>query len=114
MDEDLACSACEDVVDRIYAGILNVTSEQKEQPLKVRREIATSILSGVCSKTLGVTVEGKSGSRKFKYPVRKDKNATEDDEVAEIEDEDVSLESTPSDDLLSRHVFILSERRDGN
>ena len=111
MDEDLACSACEDVVDRIYAGILNVTSEQKEQPLKVRREIATSILSGVCSRTLGVTVEGKSGSRKFKYPaLRKDKNITEDDEVVEIEDENVSLESTPSDDLLFKAcVYIVGK-----
>ena len=108
MDEDLACSACEDVVDRIYAGILNVTSEEKEQPLKIRREIATSILSGVCSKTLGVTVEGKSGSRKFNYPVSKSKNTTENDE--EESEDDVSLESTQSDDLLFKAcVYIVGK-----
>ena len=102
MDEDLACSACEDIVDRIYAGILNVTSEQKDQPLKVRREIATSILTGVCYKTLGVTVQGKSGSRYFKYP--KDKNLTAEGDVVE----DAILEKTPSDDLLFKAcVYIL-------
>jgi len=122
MDEDIACAACEIVVDRIYAHILNVSVATKDEPMKVRKEIAEQIIRGACYRTRGMTLDGKRGSRKFKYPElptfdEEDKNETDTSDETDSSDEKnvgkdgtaekVELEEGPHDVLLHKACYYM-------
>merc|ERR1712216_341758 len=122
LDEDVACAACEAVVDRLYAHIQNVTSEAKDQPMKVRKDIATTILRSACYQTRGMTLEGAPGSRKFKYPkppskADKEENSatdaaedtivSDDDNVVDDSGDDVELVEGPVDKLLYKACYYM-------
>eukprot|EP00939_MAST-03C_sp_MAST-3C-sp1_P000051 g51.t1 len=106
IEEDIACSACDVVVDRIYNKILNVTAEQKKLPLKERKDIASNILRETCFPTRGMKIEGPGGSRKFVAA----KYERSDDEETDVEAEKewyMGLDVGPEDELLFKACHFM-------
>eukprot|EP00940_MAST-03C_sp_MAST-3C-sp2_P002736 g2736.t1 len=95
LDEDVACSACDHVVNRIYTAIQKVSEEDKKQPLKVRKDIAMDILKATCYSTKGMLLEGSKGSRKFAYPMppSTESEETDDDENSDEEEKKAKAEA---------------------